>query len=59
MILKPSPLETEFPCWTSTEPLYPKLYSLSCPTPIALRIEEYQGKDGTEIKQNLKGIKVA
>ena len=59
MMLKPIPLETKFPYWASDEPLYPKLYSLSCPAPAALRIEEYQGKQGTEIKQGLKGIKAA
>ena len=59
MMLKPIPLETKFPSRASDEPLYPKLYSLCCPVPVALRIEEYQGKQDTEIKQDLKGIKAA
>lgn len=59
MMLKPIPLETKFPYWASDEPLYPKLYYLSCPAPVALRVEQYQGKQGTEIKQGLKGIKAA
>ena len=54
-LLKPSPLKTELPRQVYDEPLYPKLYSLSCPAPVPLRIEEAQRKGGTESKQDPAG----
>ena len=52
--MKPSPPKIEFPWWACDETFCPKLYSLSCilPTPIPLRVEEYQGKGGMETKQD-------
>ena len=44
VILKPSPSKTELPCQVYDYPLYPKLYSLSYPAPVPLRIEVYQRK---------------
>ena len=51
--LKPSPPKTKFPYRVYEQPLYPKFYSLSCPTPVPLRTEKYQRKGETETKQDL------
>lgn len=54
--LKPSPPKTEFRCRVYDERLYPKLYSLSRPVPVPLRIEEDQRKGGTETEQDPRGL---
>ena len=51
IVVKASPPKIYIPCRVYDQLLYPKCYSLSCPAPGPLGVDEYQREVGTESKQ--------